>query len=65
MINTYARAVSGPTPGCVIKRATSGRFLASCSAAAVSSLIIGCNRSNNSNNSCRRRLAQGAKASFF
>jgi hypothetical protein len=33
MISTKASAVSGPTPGCVISRSTSGCFLASCSAA--------------------------------
>src|SRR5882762_3443895 len=64
MISTKARAVSGPTPGCVISRSTSGRFLASRSTAAVSSLIVGFMRSSNSNNSCRRRLAQGANESF-
>jgi len=36
-------------------RNTSGRFLASCSAAAVSSWMAGFNRSSNSNNSRRRR----------
>jgi hypothetical protein len=33
--DTKASAVMGPTPGCVISRRTSGRLLASCSAAAV------------------------------
>ena len=41
MISTKASAVSGPTPGCVISRSTSGRFLASCSTAAVNSSIVG------------------------
>src|SRR6266850_7153684 len=41
-----------------------GSLLASCSTAAVSSSMVGLIRSSNSNSSCRRRLAQGANASF-
>ena len=64
MISTKASAVIGPTPGCVISRSTSGRFLASCSTAAVSSSMVGFIRSSSSSKSCRRRLAQGANGSF-
>jgi hypothetical protein len=64
MINTKASAVSAPTPGWVISRNTSGRFLASRSTAAVNSSIVGFMRSSSSNNSRRRRLAQGANVSF-
>src|SRR6516225_1404129 len=64
MINTKASAVIGPTPGCVISRNASARLWASCSTAAVNSSIVGSNRSSSSNNSCRRRLAQGPSTSF-
>src|SRR5215472_15176060 len=53
-----------PTPGCVINRNTSGRFLASFSTADVNSSIVGWSRSSRSSNSRRRRLAQGPSASF-
>src|SRR6516165_10657844 len=58
-----ARAVVGPTPGCAIRRNTSGRCLAYCSTAALNSSIVGFNRSNSSSKSCRRRAAQGASES--
>ena len=64
MIVTKASAVSGPTPGCVISRSTSGCFLASCSTAAVNSSMVGFIRSSSPNKSCRRRLAQVANGSF-
>src|SRR5579863_6805371 len=60
MISTKASAVSGPTPGCVIKRCASGHFSTSCSMVCVRSVIVGFSRSSNSSRSCRRRLAHGA-----
>src|SRR5580692_2412689 len=60
MINTKAKAVSAPTPGCVRKRRASGHFSTSCSIACVSSLMVGFNRSSSCSRSSRRRLAQGA-----
>src|SRR6202162_1233858 len=64
MMNTKESAVSGPTPGCVISRSTSGHFLASRSTAAVNSWIVGFMRSSSSSRSWRRREAQVPSASF-
>src|SRR5713226_7790134 len=55
MISTKASAVSGPTPGWVLKRCASGHFSASCSMASVSSAIVGFSRSSNASRSSRRR----------
>jgi hypothetical protein len=57
-------AVSGPTPGSVVRRTTSGRSLASRSAPAVDFSIVGCNQSSKSNSSCRRQLTQGPIGNF-
>src|SRR5215469_5837241 len=63
MISTKARAVIAPTPGCLIRRNTSGRCLTCCSTTALNSSIVGFNRSSSSSKSCRRRAAQGASRS--
>ena len=65
MISTKASAVIGPTPGCVISRSTSGRFLASCSIAAVSSSIVGFIRSSSSSRSFRRLTGPGSERKLF
>jgi hypothetical protein len=58
MINTKAKAVSAPTPGCVRKRRASGHFSTSCSIACVRSLMVGFNRSRSCSRSSRRRLGK-------
>src|ERR1700680_1647118 len=60
MINTKAKAVSAPTPGCVRKRRASGHFSTSCSITCVRSVMVGFSRSSSCSRSSRRRLAQGA-----
>lgn len=60
--NQSQSVVSGPAAGSVIGPATSGRFLASRSAAAVRCRIVGF---DNAGNSCRPGRAQGATVNFF
>src|SRR5579859_602295 len=62
MTSSYASAVSGPTPGCVINRRVTGRCSTSSSSARVSSWIFGVSWSSNSSKSCRRCVAHGANA---
>ena len=58
-------AVRGPTPGCVISRSTSGRFLASCSTAAVNSGIAGFIRSSSSKSTSTPQVLDSPTLAFI